>query len=62
MSVIKDSFFGSKNDLNEILNEIENVRIFNDNAIQIMLQIVAKELDIKVKEDRKLWLYNFKEI
>ncbi len=59
---IKKSFIGAKVDLDLILKEIEATNNSDHNAIQKMLQPIVDELDIKLLDDRKLWLYDFKEI
>lgn len=62
LNITKNAFVGNKSDLQKSLNNIENVKLFDENAIQAMLQIVVRELDIKVEGDRKLWLYDFIQI
>lgn len=62
IDVLKTSFIGTKADLDKILNEIESINISTQNPIQKILQPVVDELDIKLLDDRKLWLYDFKEI
>jgi len=60
--VLKTSFVGSKTDLDKILIEIESLNISIQNPIQKILQPVVDELDIILLDDRKLWLYDYKEI
>lgn len=62
IEVLKTSFVGSKTDLDKILIEIESLNISIQNPIQKILQPVVDELDINLFNDRKLWLYDFKEI
>ena len=62
LHVLKETFVGSKNDLERIANEIENVDLLDKNAIQKMLQPVVEELEIKIIDNRKSWLYDYEEI
>ncbi|WP_159478961.1 hypothetical protein [Chryseobacterium sp. 18068] len=62
IDLLKASFVGSRTDLEKILNQIESFNISTQNPIQKILQPVVDEFDIKISDDRKLWLYNFKEI
>ena len=60
--VLKKTFVGSRQDLDRIVSDIENVDIINKNAIQLMLQSVVKELELKIIDSRKSWLYDYEEI
>ncbi|ENA1806876.1 V-type ATP synthase subunit I domain-containing protein [Flavobacterium psychrophilum] len=60
--ILKKSFIGTKVELNSILDKIDSINNSDQNPIQKILQPVVNELDIELLDDRKLWLYDYKEI
>lgn len=62
LNIYKDEFVGGKEEFDKVINDIVNVDISNKNAVQIMLQPVVKELELKITDDRASWLYNYEEI
>jgi len=62
LNILNESFIGSKDELEKMIEYIDNIDISNKNAIQLMFQPVVKELELKTSEDRTSWLYEFKEI
>lgn len=61
-AILKENFMGSKEELNNLLNQISSLDNNEKNILQIIIQPVVKELETKLPEDRKLWLFNFQEI
>lgn len=59
---LNESFTGVKDDLKEIVSIIENIDSSNPNIIQLIIQPVVEELEINIKGNRRLWLYDFEDI
>lgn len=57
--ILKESFVGTKQELDELYLKIENIDISENNIVQKMLQIVIPEVEIAVEENRKDWLYKY---
>lgn len=60
--VLKKSFIGTKVELILIINQIDSINNSDQYPIQKILQPVVNDLEIELIDDRKLWLYNYKEI
>ena len=60
--ILKNSFVGNREELNSLVDEILNIKISDKNAIQLILQQVIREVPITLLEDRRSWLFEFKEI
>lgn len=56
------SFVGSKDEFESVIEKIESIKNSDQNPVQKILQIAVIELDITLENDRKLWLFNYKEI
>ena len=56
LKILKDSYIGSCSELNTIINDINNIDFNSTNSIRLTIRILVKELDVKLFEDRKLWL------
>lgn len=59
---IKRAFVGSRAELNELISQIDDINRRDSNCIQLMIQPLIKELEVKIPDDRKRWLYEFEVI
>jgi hypothetical protein len=57
--ILKDSYVGTKQELEELNLKVENIDISDNNVVQKMLHFVIPEVEIVVQEDRKAWLYEY---
>jgi len=62
LNILKETFVGNKKDYIELVNRIESINISDANVIQLMLQPLVNELGINIIDNRKPWLYEYKEI
>jgi hypothetical protein len=62
IGILKENYMGNKENLNNIISYISLLDLNEKNILQLMIQPVVKELDSEIPEDRKLWLFDFKEI
>lgn len=62
LKILKDNFVGTKQELEAMTNEISTVDSSYEKAIQNMLVPLIKVFDINILDDRKAWLYEFKDI
>lgn len=63
IAILKENFIGTKEDLINLISRISSLDPNEKNILQLIIQPVVKELDIEIpEEDRKLWLFDFKEI
>ncbi|WP_372947704.1 hypothetical protein [Mariniphaga sp.] len=60
--ILEEDFIGTKIEYENLLHKIISVDMLTKNAIQKMLLIVVNEFEIEILENRKAWLYEFKEI
>jgi hypothetical protein len=60
--ILNNTYVGSKSELIQITDSINLIDISDKNAIQYMLQILAKEFEFPIRDDRKSWFYDFEEI
>jgi hypothetical protein len=59
---LKEEFVGSRQDLNSIIKRIESSAANEENTIQLILQPIVEELGLKIIENRKSWLYEYKQL
>ena len=60
--VVRKEFIGSERELNEEVSLLREMDISDPNAIQKVIKVAFKLLDITIPNDRKLWLYEFVDI
>ena len=57
LSVLRETFVGSRQDLEAMESHIKSVEASDKSAIQLILRLVVKELELSIPEDRAEWLY-----
>ena len=62
IDALKEEFVGSRDSLDSILKRIENSAASVENSIQLILQPVVEELELEIIENRKPWLYEYKQL
>lgn len=62
VNILRELFVGTKDELAQLELNINAINKNDKNAIQKILQILVNEFEINILDDRKLWLYEFKEI
>ncbi|TSJ36506.1 hypothetical protein FO440_21990 [Mucilaginibacter corticis] len=60
--IIRAEFVGSRGELQEMLDQINNINVGDPNAIQKTLQPAIDLTGIRTLEDRRRWLYLYEEI
>ncbi len=58
LSVLKETFVGSRQDLEAMESHIKSVEASNKDAVQLILRPVVEELELSIPGDRKEWLYS----
>jgi tetratricopeptide (TPR) repeat protein len=61
LNILKDNYVGTKQEFDELTKKIMNVDITAKNAIQVILLPLINEFEIGIIENRRPWLYEFKE-
>ncbi len=59
VEALKDSFVGNKKELDSIISTIQSIDISKENALQLILQPVVKEVEISLDLKRSRWLYDY---
>lgn len=62
VQILQKTYVGNKKELELMIDVIKKIDVREKNAVQLILQPIAKENSLKLPEDRKLWLYDFEEI
>jgi tetratricopeptide (TPR) repeat protein len=62
VEAVKENYFGTKNELDSLLEELEASATSNKDSVQKLLLPAVDICEIKVTGDRKTWLTEFKEI
>lgn len=59
---VKENYVGTKNDLNSIIEKLDAAGSSDTNAVQKLLIPTVEICELKVIEERRTWLFEFKEI
>lgn len=61
IAAFKEEFVGNRADLDLVLDLVEASASSDENSIQLMLKPIVEELELMIIEDRKSWLYEYKQ-